>query len=165
MPRPTGSASQRCGGKNNREQLIEDTLHTIETEGISLATAEKRYTIPKQTLGHRKNGRKPRRLAHATQQALSPEEEEELVDWLREMDSWGLHLRLNLVKACAEAIRRECGSNETLGIHWIQHFMDGHPEIHSALSQWQDVQRARAEWDPERMELFYDNVCQVIVFL
>jgi len=54
MPRPTGSASQRCGGENNHEQLIEDALHTIETKGISLATTEKCYTIPKQTLGHRR---------------------------------------------------------------------------------------------------------------
>jgi len=89
------------------------------------------------------------RKAHGSQKALKLAEKEELKDWLREMDSWGLHLHLALVKGRAEAIWREWASDEPLGLNWVQHFIEWHPEMHSALGQQQDVQHAWAEHDPE----------------
>jgi hypothetical protein len=46
---------------------------------------------------HRNHGRQNRHQAHEYQQTLSAAEEDELVEWLRELDRWGLHLRRSLV--------------------------------------------------------------------
>jgi hypothetical protein len=156
--RPFGSMGQkRKAAEQDREQRISSALEDIRN-GSTLKQASENWCIPLQTLGHRKNGRKSRQEAHEFQQALSPAEEDELRDWLKEMDKWSLHLRLELIKSRAQAIRRARGETEPLGCGWIDSFLRRHPEMRSSLSQRQDIQRLRAERDPVRIQKFYDNV-------
>lgn len=160
MARPQGTKTQRkLQQEQEREKHIQDALRAISNGELNQKQAAQRYGIAKQTLSNRKHGRKPRRQAHATQQALSPEEEDELIQWLREMDSWGLHLRMVLICARAEAIRKGRGNTTPLGKRWWTHFTRRHPELTTALGQRQDLSRARAEKDPVRIDGFYDNVC------
>jgi transposase-like protein len=142
MPRPGGSAGQRhFKEEQTREEHIRFTsaLQEVEDEGASFAEAAQHWNVPKSTLHHRSHGRQPRRQAHGHQQLLTPTEEEELAIWLKEMHSWGLHLHLDLIKARAEAILHEQSSDQLPGVHWIDHFLERHPDMRTALSQRQDV--------------------------
>lgn len=164
MVRPQGANAQRhVQEQQKREKLVQDALEAIKSGQLTQEEAAQRYGIPKQTLSNRRHGTQSRKESHAHLQALSPEEEEELIEWLHEMDSWGLHLRLALVRARAEAIRKEHGVNEPLGRRWWNHFTDRHPEMRTALGQRQDLSRARAERDPERIDGFYNNVCDRVL--
>jgi hypothetical protein len=59
--------------------------------------AAQKYGTAKHTLWHRDHRRENRPKAHEDEQTLDAVEEDELVDWLRELDEWGLHLRRSLV--------------------------------------------------------------------
>ena len=83
-------------------------------------------------------------------------------DWLKEMDKWGLHLHLELIKSWVEAILRSRGQFKPLHKSWIGAFIKQHPEMRSVLSQHQDIQRLRAERDPVHIQKFYDNVSQIL---
>ncbi|KAJ7874111.1 hypothetical protein B0H13DRAFT_1894666 [Mycena leptocephala] len=63
----------------------------------TMSQAAQKYGIAKHTLWHRDHRRKNRQKAHEDEQTLDAVEEDELVDWLRELDEWGLHLRRSLV--------------------------------------------------------------------
>lgn len=159
MVRPQGTATERKQQQEHeRENRIQSALRAIENGELNQKLAAQRYGIPPQTINNRVHGGRSRREAHVNEQALSPEEEDELIQWLREMDSWGLHLRLALVLARAEAIRKERGNTVPLGKSWWTHFTQRHHAVTTALGQRQDLSRARAEKDPVRIDGFYDNV-------
>ncbi|KAJ7899704.1 hypothetical protein B0H13DRAFT_1883792 [Mycena leptocephala] len=69
--------------------------------------AAQNYGIAKHTLWHRDHRRKNRQKAHEDEQTLDAVEEVELVDWLRELDEWGLHLRRSLVISRVKTIVAE----------------------------------------------------------
>jgi hypothetical protein len=98
MPRPVGSKDQRKASADaHRESCISEAKNLVNEGEAGYVTARQKLGIPAATVFHRNHGRQNRHQAHEYQQTLSAAEEDELVEWLRELDRWGLHLRRSLV--------------------------------------------------------------------
>ncbi|KAJ7915016.1 hypothetical protein B0H13DRAFT_1872520 [Mycena leptocephala] len=90
---PVGTKSEdqrKTSAERDRESLIADPGSNGHTNGLPVALR----LSPEVTATMR---RKNRQKAHEDEQTLDAVEEDELVDWLRELDEWGLHLRCSLV--------------------------------------------------------------------
>ncbi|THV00919.1 hypothetical protein K435DRAFT_656310 [Dendrothele bispora CBS 962.96] len=104
-------------------------------EGDTYYEAAQHKGVPKTSSWHRDHGRKSRAEAHAGQKKLSDAEEEEIRDWLWELDSWGAHLRHQAITACAEDIMVARGDDRGLGKTWIRKFMCCLPELQTRLAE------------------------------
>ncbi|KAE9382836.1 hypothetical protein BT96DRAFT_742833, partial [Gymnopus androsaceus JB14] len=80
-------------------------------------------------------GRQDRSTAHQSQQKLSKIEEDELFRWLKDLDSWDIHLPHKIILSRANDILAERQSSETVGKSWIRRFMSRYPQLKTALGQ------------------------------
>ena len=62
-----------------------------------LASAAQANDLSKSSLGHRKNGRQPRREAHHEQQIFSLAAEKAIVKWILKLDSFGFSPRVDIL--------------------------------------------------------------------
>jgi len=71
------------------EQCYEAALKGLDT-GVfsSLQEAADAYGLPKSSLGHRKNGRQTRDIAHQDQQIFTPAAEKAIVKWILKLDDF-----------------------------------------------------------------------------
>lgn len=58
----------------------------IRDETMTYAYVRKTYGIPRATIVGRLNGRLERRAAHVSQRLLTKEQEEELAEWIMDLD-------------------------------------------------------------------------------
>lgn len=116
----------------------------LNGEVPSIRQAASQFDVAYTTLLDRLKGAKPRQLAHAEEQLLSPAAEEVLVRYIKLCDEWGHPLKVKYVKAYATALLPK-GSELKIGQHWITRFLNRHPEISSKFSQRLDRQRRNAE--------------------
>ncbi|KAJ7666340.1 hypothetical protein B0H17DRAFT_1143121 [Mycena rosella] len=92
MTCPLGSNGQKKATKEkDRESRITNTDNLVESSQPSYAEAGQKLSCAKSTLWHRTHGRKSRHKANVHNQLLTPAEEDELAEWLKELDHWGLH--------------------------------------------------------------------------
>jgi hypothetical protein len=123
----------------------------------------KKDGIAKHTFWHRDHRRQK---AHEDEQTLDAVEEDELVDWLRELDEWGLHLRRSpVVSRVKTIVARSTGSTSTdhIGANWFTGFLKRHPDVRTALSQRKDISCTKAGRDPIRIAAFDANVDNFLV--
>jgi len=99
------------------------------------------------TLARRVSGAaKSRSEAHSHRQALSPDEEDILVDYIRHASLSGHPPPISLLYEIAETIRQNripppSFPLRPLGKHWAQKFRDRHTEIKSVWSRRLDTSR------------------------
>ncbi|KAF7335119.1 CENP-B protein [Mycena venus] len=164
MPRPVGSAGQRkAAAELDRESKISEAVD-LANKGVPHRLAGQKLGIPPATVWHRQHGRRNRRKAHTEEQSLSVAEEDEIIEWLKELDRWRLHLRRGLVIQRAQSILESKAARSAsplsthVGVNWFTHFLKRHPDLRTALSQRKDISRSKAEHDPVRMAAFYTNL-------
>ncbi|KAJ7580694.1 hypothetical protein C8J56DRAFT_1057640 [Mycena floridula] len=123
MPKQAGSCGQQHRkAEEKREEAIQLGVLKL-LAGESYRDAEQHFGIPRSTLEGRMKGVVSRRKSHGSQQALYPAEEAALLELLREMAQWGLHLRVTHIKTRALCILRERQSSPSLGKKWINKFL------------------------------------------
>ncbi|KAJ7114969.1 hypothetical protein C8R44DRAFT_740299 [Mycena epipterygia] len=95
MPKPSGSRGQRrAAAEQERELRISQAIESVKSGRDSWDIAAQKYGVAKGTIyGRACRGRTNRHRAYQDQQTLTLAEEDELVDWLRELDRWGLHVQ------------------------------------------------------------------------
>ncbi|KAF8993038.1 hypothetical protein BDZ89DRAFT_885647, partial [Hymenopellis radicata] len=89
---------------------------------LSVNQAAKDFNIPPQTLRDRMNGKKTRQESHLHQLRLSEEEEQVLVNWVKEMGRRGVPMTLQTLQDHASEI-----SGRTMGRSWADGFRSRHP--------------------------------------
>jgi len=136
------------------EQWYECALQGLEDGTFkSLQKAAEAYNLSKYSLGHRKNGRRSRQLAHHGKQIFSPAAERAIVQWIRKLDNCGFaagidHL-MSMIKALASDPKRrqiphQSGQKNIIGKNWITQFLNPHPILVTKFASCIDRQRTYA---------------------
>ncbi|KAE9391199.1 hypothetical protein BT96DRAFT_1001564 [Gymnopus androsaceus JB14] len=89
---------------------------------------------------------------------LSKVEEQELKDWLRELDRFGIHFSHKIIAGYANDILEARNSSDTVGHTWIRKFMHQFPELKTVPSEKKDVLQNTAERDP----VWLDRLFQIL---
>jgi len=163
--RPRGTKQQRklhaeIERGNAFERAIQD-----KHDGDTYTAAAQRQGLPTSTLWHREHGHGTRAQGHEHLKKLTTIEENELRDWLKELDDWGIHLSHDIVRGRANDILAERGSKETVGKTWIRRFMSRFPELRTGPSEKKDVSRNAAERDPVRFDKYFKMVSILVCLL
>lgn len=157
--RPPGSrAETRLEAQIRKDNQVLAAVNEYRS-GVPLRVAADRHAVAKSTVFDHQRGLRARREAHGSQMALTEAEEDELVEWLRKLNGWGIRFSHAVIKRRAEGIRRARGNNTLLGANWVgQSLLHRHPEMKTALGQVKDNSRSAAENDPVTIDGFYNNV-------
>lgn len=102
----------------------------------SLRASTTAYGVPYSTAHHREHGRLTRTEAHISQQALTPGEEEVLLKYIKEAESWGFPLRVCHLLELAEDL-----AGRKLSKQWPTRFIARHG-LRSCFVPAMDANRA-----------------------
>lgn len=119
------------------------------------------YGVPESTLRrHIKNpGQKTLDQIHATQQALTVQEEAVLVERLLFLDDFNVAADRVVLYTLAHKLLHEREAQRTLGHDWIYRFLAKHNEIRYVIVKAIATSRANAvSWD--MMDDFFGKVCK-----
>lgn len=108
--------------------------------------ASKATGTPIRTLYRRVNGRKSIQESRASQQLLSPNEEQALVSWVLRAASTGHPITHSFLRDLAEEIRKPRVNTENsrvvlLGSDWSKRFMRRNPQLKTAMASGIEIQR------------------------
>lgn len=95
----------------------------------SLNSAAKAYNLAPSTLKARNKKNVNRRDAHAERQLLSPTQEKYLAEWILDQEAIGLAPNHTQLRDMASLISRLNGGPKRVGKHWLERFLQRHPEI------------------------------------
>ncbi|TIA27921.1 hypothetical protein D6C78_10972, partial [Aureobasidium pullulans] len=105
----------------------------IRDESMTYTYVRETYGIPRATIAGRLNGRLERRAAHVSQRRLTKEQEEELAEWIMDLDSRHQPPSQPRCRLMALEIQRASGSNAGLGREWLYQFFNKYPRCGSLL--------------------------------
>ena len=149
--------------KEARIQLAVNAFKKGQFKTIKAAALA--FDISKSTLGRRIQGTSSRAQKTANCQKLSETEESTLSSWILDMDRRGLPLQLSTVHHLAQYLlsaRLNTPSNSiTIGGHWVNHYIQHHPELKSKYTRKYDYQRAKCE-DPKIIREWF-NLVQITI--
>ena len=100
------------------QKAIQDVESGVEP---SIRKASSVRALPHSTVAHRLAGRLPRHLAHKT--LLHPYQEDQIVKWIHECQSWGLAIKVNMLPTMASSFLAE---GRVIGKHWGVKFIQRH---------------------------------------
>lgn len=124
------------------ETRIAEALTELSTDpNASLRAVAKKFSLSAETLRRRQNGGIGKQIARNSQQLLSPEQEQELVQWILHLEMEGHAPTHNTVRAMASRISQESGASGRIGHHWLQRFLTRQPAIRSKLGRKIEVLR------------------------
>lgn len=117
----------------------------------NIAAAARRHpAVNYTTLRNRFQGlTKPRKVSHAGQQRISPEQESVLVEWIEHLGITGHPVCKRTIKKRVEFL---CGKKPSRG--WVYRFLERHPEIVLSKPSGLDPKRARAFNRPSVQKYF-----------
>ncbi|KAJ7290104.1 DDE superfamily endonuclease-domain-containing protein [Mycena rebaudengoi] len=148
MVRPVGSKGQREAVEEQKcEEKITEAVTLVNAGKASYDIAAQKFGLPRSTVYHSHHGRTGIKVANEKRQSLMGAQEDEIIDFVRELDSWSLHLRRSLVIQRAESI--------------LKAVQRRHPDLRTALSQRKDIARSKAEKDLVQISEFYANLARV----
>ena len=127
--------------KQYTEDDIQEALDAI-AKGISIKRAASNCGIPRSTLQERLSGRQPHQQASASQQRLSPTQEDHLAQWVLTQAALGLPPTHSQLKEFAQRVLDTQGDPQPLGKRWIQGFLRRNPSLKTQRSQSIDSHRA-----------------------
>lgn len=126
------------------------------TPSLSARQAALAFNIPRSTLTDRLNGKPTRSEAHAHEQALTPVQEEVLVEWIKVMGRRGIPLTATTLREHASDI-----AGYEIGESWIERFKKRHPDLKVKWTQTLEKSRA-ASVNPRLVNEFYDLLGEVL---
>ena len=165
---------------SRRQNLEESDLEEQLQQGIdglnsgqysSVYSAAKSLGISETTLRERRNGRKPRRHAHVSQQLLSDSEEKALVKWITTLTLTGLPPSYSIIETMVDAIREDrvasintsssqLVSYPPVGKNWVLRFIKRNPHLKAVHPRRIDACRAN-EATKEAIETWFNAVVKV----
>jgi hypothetical protein len=113
--------------QSDREYNIQLALEIAQN--VNLATVSIECGIPKSTLQGRQDGRIDMRTAMEHRQKLTSLQEEDIVNLILYEEKAGRACIRQEVRQFANALIRENGGDEGVGVHWIYRFLGRHKDI------------------------------------
>jgi Tc5 transposase DNA-binding domain/helix-turn-helix, Psq domain len=124
---------------------------------LSTRSAALLYGVPPSTLNTRFTGKATsREKAHVQQQALSPDQEEVLIRFIRETSWRGIPSTKQSIRNSASQI---CGGY--IGQNWVDRFLDRHPDVKRKVTQPLEACRAKA-LNRHNVDDFFDKLIDII---
>jgi hypothetical protein len=138
------------------ERRLQQALNDLHTQKFkSIRAAAKAYDVPRSTLGTRFNGTPTRRVARVSQQLLSTEQEELLVQWILDLEKQGHPVTHPQVREMAELVSELSGGPDIVGVNWVARFIHRHPQIRTKVGVKIDHKRVD-NTTPEAIEAWFD---------
>ncbi len=103
------------------------------------------YGIVRTTLDGRINGAKAKKEFDISRQKLTPEEEQVIVKWIIQFQSWGWPARVEHTHRMAEELLQKKMDPAPLDVNWVQELIARHPDLKTAFIPTLDKERAAAE--------------------
>jgi Tc5 transposase DNA-binding domain len=137
----------------DREQSIQNALLDLQTGRLKTVYAASRFhKVPRSTLIYRQNGGQSRHLAHAAQQACTPEEEATLIDWIQRWSAQNFAIHHDMLRAMAKHLilsRVDSSWRKTISTfltsrNWPTRFIKRHPNLEAILTKKMDLSRETA---------------------
>jgi hypothetical protein len=97
--------------------------------GSTIRKAAAAFSVPRATLADRMKGRGTHRMAMVGSQKLSPQQETWLAQWAIAQENLGIPVSYEDIKHLGNKALKAAGSTDTLGKHWIGHFLERNPEV------------------------------------
>jgi hypothetical protein len=136
----------------SREEAIQAAIDAFKSgRARSLRAAASELGVALSTVCHRAGGRPTQRIARSDQQALTPEQEDSLAQYCRDISFWGFPLRVCHLKELADVLAGRC-----LGSNWTSRFVKRH-DLSSQFARALDQVRAYNH-DPKTIESFVELV-------
>ncbi|TRX94480.1 hypothetical protein FHL15_004635 [Xylaria flabelliformis] len=110
------------------EKKIAAAIAAVRNGQTQKAAADQ-YGVATSTLSDRLHGRLSREEAHKTDRLLSPEIEDQIVDWIHKSESAGRRPHHWEITQFAQCILKAQGSSHTIGSHWVDRFIQRHPSV------------------------------------
>ena len=143
------------------EQRYEKALKGLEDGTYeSLAKAAQANDLSKSSLGHRKNGRRPRQEAHQSEQIFTPAAEKAIAKWILKLDDYGFSPRVDILMGLVKHLAKDAKNRQVqirdfaqgkkppqkniIGKNWITRFLNRHPVLAAKFASRIDRQRANA---------------------
>lgn len=104
---------------------------------------------------HRKKGGTTARRGQIQAQKLSPDQEEDLVNWILNEEAAGRALSKREVREFAQHVVSYSGRYEVIGQHWVNRFIERHESIKMKFSRTMEAIRNK-ETTEEKLRAFYD---------
>ncbi len=112
---------------------------------VSTRKTSRRHGVDRMTITRRIQGGRSHAEAMRRRQRLSPEEENELVEWSRQLEEWGWPARISQLEKMAKDMLVLKGDMENLGKNWTAKWLKRHPEMKSKFVPPLDKSRAMAQ--------------------
>jgi hypothetical protein len=140
-------SQQRQAQKTYTEADIQLVISDIKLQQIqSERRAAAVYKVPRTTVQHRRNSKRPRRDCEPNAKRLTKLEEEAILQGVLEYSLHGLPVSRADVRDMADRLLRERAS-KPVGKNWVDNFVKRTPELRKRWSRPYDRQRAACE-DP-----------------
>src|SRR4051794_14203045 len=145
-----------------REQKIQLALKDFNS-GVykTLRQAAAAHRVSKSSLTDRYNGKPTRQEARATQQLLSPQQEELLCKWILDLEKAGSAPSHSSVKEMASMISSVSGGPSHVGAIWVPRFLKRHPNLKTKTGKTIDHKRVR-NVTKQAIEEWYTNLQRVM---
>lgn len=109
----------------------------------SLNSAAKAYNLAPSTLKAIDKRNVNRRDSHAERRLLSPTQEQYLAEWILDQEAIGLAPNHVQMRDMASPVSRLNGGPKRVGKHWLERFLQRHPEIKPKQGRTRACQRVR----------------------
>jgi hypothetical protein len=104
-------------------------IQSINDGQMSIRDAEKSHNTPRMTIHGRMTGSRSRRNAHAHKMLMTEQQEEDLANWISDLDRRHQSPLIPRCRMIANDILRYSGSKAPVGRHWMYKFFERHPDI------------------------------------
>lgn len=145
--------------QNNEAQLLLALQALKTTQKLSIRQAALVYNVPRRTLTRRLAGIQPILGKRDSQRPLTEFEEEELVQYILDLDSRGFPPRIECVRDMANLLRATRRA-DPVGKNWPYRFVRDQPMLRTRFSRVYDFQRALCE-DPELIGKWFELVANM----
>jgi hypothetical protein len=137
------------------EETIAKAISDIRDNSLSQCQAAQKYGVPQQTLSARLKGQTALADQIQPSQCLSKNQETKLVSWILRQESLGYAPSHSQIRACVLALLQQQGDKSKLGRHWVERFIQRHPELRTKRGRRQEANRFDS-FTPKAVHWFFD---------
>lgn len=147
--------------KASNEADVISALQALERDPkLSIREAARIYNVSDRTLRRRRNKIPCRADTVSKSRKLLDEEENMIIQYILDLDSWAQPLRLYDIEAMANRLL-ELRHDILVGWNWVVSFIRWYPEVVMRLSRQIDYQRVQCE-DPDKYRTWFELVKNTI---
>ncbi|KAM5349768.1 hypothetical protein ACJ41O_006273 [Fusarium nematophilum] len=129
----------------------------VDAKKVPTAQVARKHAIARGTLRHRQKGGTNAREAKISTQRLSPDQEDDLINWIINKEEASRAPTKKNIREFAQLMASVSGEEQPIGHNWVNRFIQRHEEVKTKFSRSTEAVRTR-EATEENLEQFYDRL-------